>query len=402
MCAIFSENELSQWYHHYFLVLAMDVFDFMSIMSLLDSMFDVCNSRSKFDRRKSLRCGYGVHLDEQLDALLKGYNLVKGLRAKGKRVHMPWQRGMMITSASIMKLHDELMAKYAITYILTSRLNQDVTEGTFAVIRRMGGTYTNPTPLSFAQRLKNYLLGSCSDVVVESAPVQMEQVDVLTSEVDHDPVDHEGVEDAKVLTADVGQGLEAVNSEDIDEPFMDEDMMAAVSESMYTVYPCFILHLTHPFSVVESRTISEEHGMAYVGGYVARACHETHLYRTKFDHNKDPTEFVESSWMKDKDFGSLGNGLCFPSKAFYNDLLKMEAMFEHFHSGYRNNYNPDKEIVAKFATLLSKEFKEYSTQLLKKLAKTRTMIRVRSNQKLINDGHFESARSLRKKVEHKF
>ncbi len=156
--------------------------------------------------------------------------------------------------------------------------------------------------------------------------------------------------------------------------------------------------------VVETRTLSEEHGMAYIGGYVARACKESHLYRTKFDQDKDPAEFIESSWMKDKDFGSLGNGLCFPSKVFYNDLLKMEDLFKEFHSGYENNYCPDKGVVESFANDLSKspEFKKYSTLLLKKLSKTRTMIRVRCLQQLINDGHFESARSLRKKVEHKF
>ncbi len=144
--------------------------------------------------------------------------------------------------------------------------------------------------------------------------------------------------------------------------------------------------------------------MAYVGGYVARACKENHLFRTKFDHDKDPNEFVESSWMKDKDFGSMGNGLCFPSKTFYNDLLKMEEKFKSFHSGYKNHYNPTEEVVEKFAKLLSQDqdFKDYDKLLLKKLSKTRTMIRVRACQRDISDGHFESARSLRKKVEHKF
>ncbi len=207
-------------------------------------MFDVCNSRTKFDRRKTLRCGYGVNMAEQLDALLKGYNLVKGLRAKGKRVHMPWQRGIMISCLSIMRLHDDLTNKYAISYILTSRLNQDVTEGTFAVLRRMGGTYTNPTPLSFAQRLKNYLLGCCSDVVVESAVVQMEQVDVLTAEVMEEnkgakqdmEKEEEEEQEEQVLTAGVGHGLQSANGDDElfddNDIFTDEDDMAAVTECM--------------------------------------------------------------------------------------------------------------------------------------------------------------------------
>ncbi len=142
--------------------------------------------------------------------------------------------------------------------------------------------------------------------------------------------------------------------------------------------------------------------MAYIGGYVARAVKENHLFRTKFDHDKDPADYFESSWMADKDFGSLGNGLCFPSKVFHKDLLKMEDMFLEFHSGYDNNYCPDQGVVKTFATMLSREFKEYSTLLLQKLSNTRTKIRVRCLQQLITDGHFESARSLRKKVEHKY
>ncbi len=203
---------------------------------LTDSLFDVCNSRSKFDGRKNLRCGYGIHYEEQLDAMLKGYNLIKGLRAKGKRVHMPWQRGFMISCSSILRLHDELKNKYGTPYILTSRLNQDVTEGTFSVLRRMGGTYTNPTPLSFAQRLKNYLLGCCSDVVVESAAVRMETIEVLTAESVQETVeDEEDVnEEAAVLTAEVGHGLELEGGEDNifddDDIFTDEDIMAGVSE----------------------------------------------------------------------------------------------------------------------------------------------------------------------------
>ena len=139
--------------------------------------------------------------------------------------------------------------------------------------------------------------------------------------------------------------------------------------------------------------------MAYYGGCLARLTGQTSLYKTKND-GKNPDDFFMSNWMKEKDFGATG--LCYPSKEFHQDLIKMEAMFLEFHAGYDKPYCPHEGVVETFRDNLIKEFPKYSQTLLQKLASSRTRVLVRALDRAIKDGHYESARSLRKTNEHKF
>ena len=139
--------------------------------------------------------------------------------------------------------------------------------------------------------------------------------------------------------------------------------------------------------------------MAYYGGSIARQCGETALYKTKSD-DKDEAKFHMSQWMKEKDFGTTG--LCYPSKEFHSDLLKMEAMFVEHHAGYEEGYNPGEGCVESLAEKIASEFPHYSSKLILKLAKSRNRVHVRSLNRAIKSGHFESQRSLRKKIEHQF
>ncbi len=160
----------------------------------LDSWFDVCNSRRKWDPAKELRCGLGLHWEQQKSILLEAWDVVYKLRARGHRIHMPWQKGFLISTRSLIELFEDMKERYGITYILTARTNQDGTENTFSVLRCMGGNYTNPTAVEFVRRLRAHLLGSCADVVVESAAVEWEK-------------------DDQVLTAEVGKGLDLEDEE---------------------------------------------------------------------------------------------------------------------------------------------------------------------------------------------
>ncbi len=135
--------------------------------------------------------------------MLEAWDVVYKLRVKGHRVHMPWQKGFLISSRSLMELFEDMREKYGVSYILTARTNQDGTENTFSVLRCMGGNYTNPTALEFVRRLRAHLLGSCSDVVVETAAIEWEQ-------------------DDHVLTAEVGKGLDLTNDEQEDGGLLDE------------------------------------------------------------------------------------------------------------------------------------------------------------------------------------
>lgn len=56
-------------------------------------------------------------------------------------------------------LHADLNRRFGINYVLTRRLNQDVLENFFGVIRAKGGLHDHPTSLEFKYRLRSYVLG---------------------------------------------------------------------------------------------------------------------------------------------------------------------------------------------------------------------------------------------------
>ncbi len=207
----------------------------------LDSWFDVCNSRRKWDPVKELRCGLGLHWEKQRTILLEAFDVVYNLRVKGHRIHMPWQKGFLISTRSFLELFEDMKEKYGISYVLTARTNQDGTENAFSVLRCMGGTYTNPTAAEFVRRLRAYLLGSCADVVVETAAVEWEKEDV-------------------VLTAEVGKGLDVGHEIDgekdeelledfVSDPLMDHDYL----ESGQPLEPSKIIYKMESVETRKSR-----------------------------------------------------------------------------------------------------------------------------------------------------
>lgn len=122
---------------------------------LINDWFDIFNSSIKIDcagKRHSFQ-----KYDKQLDTLSKITETIKGLRVSGK--FLPFQKGILISCQSLKTLYNSLHERFSMSYILTRRLNQDVLEHFFSVIRQMGRCHDHPTPLSFQHRLKIYIMG---------------------------------------------------------------------------------------------------------------------------------------------------------------------------------------------------------------------------------------------------
>jgi hypothetical protein len=64
-----------------------------------------------------------------------------------------------MSNTSLQLLFRDLQEKYNVKYLLTYRLNQDVLENFFGVIRAKGGLHDHPDPLEFRYRLRSYILG---------------------------------------------------------------------------------------------------------------------------------------------------------------------------------------------------------------------------------------------------
>lgn len=145
-------------------------------LSLFNKWFDVFNSMSKFGNHEGLHA-YGIDLKKQNDILNKVTNMMKNMRVGKRKSLLPFQKGILLSNASLMHLYEDITSKNAnIKYIMTNRLNQDVIENLFAYIRAMGANYDNPTPLQFRYRLRWYVLGKhSSDVFTIGSNTSMQE-----------------------------------------------------------------------------------------------------------------------------------------------------------------------------------------------------------------------------------
>lgn len=67
--------------------------------------------------------------------------------------------GILISNSSIQMLLEDMKRRFNIQYLLTRRINQDVIENFFGVIRAKGGLHDHPSPVEFKYRLRSYILG---------------------------------------------------------------------------------------------------------------------------------------------------------------------------------------------------------------------------------------------------
>lgn len=68
----------------------------------------------------------------------------------------------------------DLKKNYNLEYILTYRLNQDVLENTFGVIRAKGGLHDHPDQLEFMYRLRSYILSGNDGIISSDGNVEVD------------------------------------------------------------------------------------------------------------------------------------------------------------------------------------------------------------------------------------
>jgi hypothetical protein len=348
----------------------LEVADFIQ---LVDNWFDTLNSRRKYDKVKAHRCGYRLHLEKQQATLEKALEVFEVLQVEGWKTKMPWQKGLLTSTKSMLYLYDSLKEKYGILYLVTCRCNQDVLENTFSRLRVIRGHALSFGALELNWRLRDHILGGCDNLSVKTASV-------------HCPED-----DNFMLTQDVSLDLLA---QDTFEPVTpsEDDLIIDDFDGILAA-----------FSPDEpSTSVSQEQGYVYLSGYLARVCGEESHFRTKNDE-KNPSLFTSSGWMDDKNTAAAagGIGLCYPSKALTADIAIMEKEFVAFHEG-EAGLSRAPGVVQRFSRHLGQKFPQYSTKLITKFSKTRTMIRMSEMIKDLHCRHAESLRSKRKKIENAY
>ena len=143
------------------------------IITTIDSWFDVCDSRSKF-HWKNLKCGLGVHEDKQIEALKNMQDLVKSMsfgKENAKQKKKPFQTGIIVSINAMLDLYAELKSE-GVSYLLTSRLNQDGLEIFFSQLRAIGGNSTHPSTVETISRIRTLCLSKNVKSIICNSSVE--------------------------------------------------------------------------------------------------------------------------------------------------------------------------------------------------------------------------------------
>ena len=112
-------------------------------IDLVNSWFDVLNSRLKFDANPQ-KSAFGINLEEQKSVLETFCKTMSETRSLKRKSLLPFQRGMLISSKALILLYEDLQRNFGIEYIRTACLNQDICENFFSRIRALGRTDDHP------------------------------------------------------------------------------------------------------------------------------------------------------------------------------------------------------------------------------------------------------------------
>lgn len=72
---------------------------------------------------------------------------------------MYYIEGIVQSNNALQLLHKDVLERFGVKFIMTYRLNQDVLENFFGVIRAKGGLHDHPDRQEFKYRMKSYILG---------------------------------------------------------------------------------------------------------------------------------------------------------------------------------------------------------------------------------------------------
>jgi hypothetical protein len=338
----------------------------------VDNFFDIFNSRIPYDKTKPLKCGFRINLEIQQQMLLRFKNLINRPLSFGKKHLLPYQKGILTCISALVDLFPHLQQKYGITYLLTSRLNQDVVENSFSKIRAMGGTNNSPGALEFQRRLRLLILGGCSNYSVNTGSVE--------------PADRE----EPVLSQDVISTITDNNSRKKNKP----ERLPSV-QKIVSMFP-LDKTCTDTHHIDAERILATEEGMTYLAGYLAFASGSKDLGIREIN-KVCPTIKQRSTWLSKMTCG----GLLFPKEEFLSDVNRMEETFKKIHQTSKDGLLREKGIVKKVLNQLQELFPYYSAKLLKKFAMTRTAIRVKSLKTALKT-YRHTHRSLKKKIEYLF
>jgi len=342
-----------------------------NFVELINNCGDILNSRHPvFSSNNPYKVSFGVsqYETEQINKLMELFEIICKMRVGKSKSLYPFQRGFLLTINSAIHLLRDLKTTYVeCQYILTARLNQDYIENFFFLIRGIGEFNMNPNPTETMTRLKAIALSQnlrhSQYLCVQNENSDAENQTKLASflfDLEEDKIDNLGCTENSTL-----QTL-SLNSD---------------------TWMAYNSNLTYKESC-------ELGGQEYVAGFIASKLVSKH---PELVLPMKDLERLPKSWTQQLSHGNL----TVPIPEWVSQFINMDKAFNVFHQRAELCWtellplDPDKNVITRLSAVLSSHFSTLPLKLVKSFAKTRTMIRVSHNNKIIKNQPFYNFTAVR-------
>jgi hypothetical protein len=129
-------------------------------VKLIDSLFDCFNSRNLYDKKALRRPLTAKSASSHWPFLEECSQQLKTLQVVGGRGAIPCLSGWLLCINALKLLWSVANGEHGVSFLLTSRLNQDALENFFSLIRSRGGHRDNPDSVHFKTAFKQMAVQS--------------------------------------------------------------------------------------------------------------------------------------------------------------------------------------------------------------------------------------------------
>ena len=127
-------------------------------LEAVDGLFDSFNPRNLRENKPLRRPITDGSQSSHWSHLRKCANLLQTLQVGNAKASLPCVKGWPMNINALQMLWSLFKPEYSMTFLFTSRLNQDVLENLFSVIRGRGGHRDNPNPVHFQAAFKQVIV----------------------------------------------------------------------------------------------------------------------------------------------------------------------------------------------------------------------------------------------------
>ena len=289
-------------------------------IGLVDEWSDVLNSSHKFGEKQSLNA-FGINFDHQISVLNRMTEVITSMRVKNpvSKGLYKFQKGVILSSQSIVGLYRMLQRSFNLEYILTRNLNQDSLEHLFGCIRQMRGTYDHPNAVTFKYRLKHLLLGKDVTLLAQKPNTTAANFDCLSNKAKLEKRENEvSCFDERQLASELY--ITSLCFKDLD---VGPDVNYEYDNIDENLRDC-VISVYNPKKAIH--VVIEEESLKYIGGYIVKK------FNTKYPHlghkasDCRPTAMAKT-WIDEVNRG----GLYAPADTFFSQLTTMREKFTVIH-----------------------------------------------------------------------